>query len=597
MKKLISLLCTATMLPSAISLSDVKAVNEAPVISEGTIPYVICEPELPNGRKKATENPDLYALASSLGADDAYFNFPNYTTTEMGEEAVEMLDKWGEGTMESVAVNTLLSMAGAGGVCYGYSTLQILTHNGIISPSDIQEGAETLYDIVFDDKVNDAIFYYQCTQGFIQENVMGEYYCSYDDAEACADLISHSQKAMESGKYFQICYSLPQGLHAVTGIGIADGSWVYNDKTYDKCILTLDSNAVYPEDETRAFGFKEKCCIFINSEEGCFYIPGYEASSENENTDIYSIVDDMNLLNHFGMFNPSENINEEYYDIQEISIFNNNAAIDITTEYNGLSETYHAEIDSPLDGMVNNLVNMGMRIYYKKVDYLIFETDTLSSKLSTTIDMKGKEFVNDVHVNGNVRVLMNKRNISVEPITEEAGCYDIRWGQVALDKPRYSISIGTGKDRTLKGKISFNFYDDGVLITPSDVFEGYYTLSTHFSDNPGYFDFAITSVDDFFLKFVSDTEPPVIMIDLDDDGVFESEVQKGDVNCDGKITASDAANVLSAYSADQVDGTGITLAGQNHYINENIADYNGDGSMTAVDAALILSDYAQSQVS
>lgn len=602
MKKLISLLCTVAMLPSALTLSESKAVNEAPVIAEGTIPYVFCEPELLSGRKKATENPDLYALASALGADDAYFNFPNFTCTEMGEEAIEMLDKWGEGTMEGVNVDNLLAVAGVGGVCYGYSTLQVLTHNGIISPSDIQEGAETLYDIVFDDKVSDAIFYYQCTQAFIQENVEGEYYCSYDDAEACADLIYHGEKAMESGNYFKISYRIPQGFHAVTGIGIADGNWVYNDKTYDKCILTLDSNAVYEDDETKAFGFKEKCCIYINSKEGSFYIPAYEASSENEYTDISSVIDDMDLLNHFGMFNPSESINEDYYDIQEITILNNDSLVDITTEYNSVSETYHAEMDSPLDGMDNYFENFSQRIYYKKVDNLMFETNALSAKKSTILTMTGKEFIKHVLVNGNARVSMNERNISLEPIDEEAGSYNIKWGQVAPDKPRYNIDIGTGKDRKLNGKISVDFYDDGVRVITAEVFEGYYTLFTaaygldNTDDNTGYFDFAITSVDDFFLKFVSDTEPPVIMIDLDDDGVFESEVQKGDVNCDGKITASDAANVLSAYSADQVDGTGILLAGQNHYINENIADYNGDGSMTAVDAALILSDYAQGQV-
>lgn len=599
MKKLISLLCTAAMLPSAISLADVRAASEASVTMEGAIPYVFCEPELLSGRKKATENPDLYALASSLGADDDYFNFPNYTTTEMGEEAIEMLVKWGKGTMESVAVDTLLAVAGIGGVCYGYSTLQVLTHNGIISPSDIQEGAETLYDIVFDDKVNDAIFYYQCTQAFIQDNVMGEYYCSYDDAEACADLIYHGEKAMESGKYFQICYSLPQGLHAVTGIGIAEGNWVYNDKTYDKCILTLDSNAVYPDDETRAYGFKEKCCVFINSEEGNFYIPGYEASSENENTDIFSIVDDMDLLNHFGMFNPSESINEDYYDIQELTIWSDYSVVDMTTEYNGVSETYHAEKDSIFDGMDNCLINFGVRYYYKKIDNLMFETSDALTKERTTFGLLGKEFKKQLSIRGNVRVSMNERNISLEPIEEEAGCYNIRWIQVAPDKPHYLIDIGTGKDRKLNGKLSVDFYDDGVRVIPTDTFEGYYTLSTFSSDNTvntGNFDFAITSVDDFFLKFVSDTEPPVIMIDLDDDGVFESEVQKGDVNCDGKITASDAANVLSAYSADQADNRFIPLAAQNHYINENIADYNGDGSMTAVDAALILSDYAQSQV-
>lgn len=603
MKKLISLLCTAAMLPSAISMSDVKAVNEAPVVAEGTLPYVFCEPELLSGRKKATENPDLYALASSLGADDDYFNFPNYTTTEMSDEAIEMLDKCGEGTLENKQGEKILPAIGPGGVCYGYSTIQILTHNGIISPSDIQEGAETLHEIMFDEKVNDAICYYHCTQVHVQTEVIREYYTNHNDAEACVDLIYQGEKAMESGKYFQISFLTPNGVHAVVGIGIAEGNWVYNDKTYDKCILTLDSNAVRKENQHIAHGFTDKGCIYINSEEGSFYIPAYEASSENENTDIFSIIDDMDLLNHFGMFNPSESINEEYYDIQEISILNNNSEINITTEYNGVSETYHAEIDSPLDGMDNYTENLGMRYYYKKADNLMFETINSTINASTTVDMGDQENIQHILVKGNVKVSMNETTISLEPVNEEAGSYSMNMVQQAIGKPFYYVNFGINKTDTFKGKVAMTLCDDGVLFTTDNGFAGYCSMITeafdfdNSDDITSMFDFAITSVDDFFLKYISDTEPPVIMIDLDDDGVFESEVQKGDVNCDGKITASDAANVLSAYSADQVDGTGIALAGQNHYINKNIADYNGDGSMTVVDASLILADYAQSQVS
>jgi len=42
----------------------------------------------------------------------------------------------------------------ASGHCYGMAVLQVLVHNGIIKPSDIQEGAETIHDIQFNDDVN-----------------------------------------------------------------------------------------------------------------------------------------------------------------------------------------------------------------------------------------------------------------------------------------------------------------------------------------------------------------------------------------------------------------------------------------------------------
>lgn len=59
----------------------------------------------------------------------------------------------------------------------------------------------------------------------------------------------------------------------------------------------------------------------------------------------------------------------------------------------------------------------------------------------------------------------------------------------------------------------------------------------------------------------------------------------GDADCDGAITASDASEVLSAYS--------LLSTGKDLILNPTIFDYNNDGVVNADDASRILAEYAE----
>ncbi|MDE5765221.1 MAG: hypothetical protein K2I00_09725 [Ruminococcus sp.] len=66
---------------------------------------------------------------------------------------------------------------------------------------------------------------------------------------------------------------------------------------------------------------------------------------------------------------------------------------------------------------------------------------------------------------------------------------------------------------------------------------------------------------------------------------YDKEVQKGDVNCDGKIDASDASLVLQAYSSLSTGGT--------TYLSSSLADWDNNGMIDSSDASFILSKYAE----
>lgn len=172
MKKVISII-TAIALLSALPISTVTAADET----------------------------DLKQLASSLGADTDYFSFPNYRPTECSDELILDLAKTYQVNAEGAA-----QMAYQG-LCNSFSVLEILNHNGVISPSDLQEGAETLHDVELTPYVNDVMVYYSAMQDFtLQELVYHEYFCSHTPQEQCQDLIKYGENAVETGKWFFYCF-------------------------------------------------------------------------------------------------------------------------------------------------------------------------------------------------------------------------------------------------------------------------------------------------------------------------------------------------------------------------------------------------------
>lgn len=169
---------------------------------------------------------DLSAIASSLGADTDYFYNTSiaYSVPDFVQSPEFPINYNSEN--------------------YAISVLQVLVHNGLISASDIQPGAEVLNDITPSDTVNSLVQSYRLS-GIDKkiEMAFGNTYCNTSQEEMVNKLISTAETSMADGKYFVVAVKLANtdnGAHAMVGIGIADGNWTYNNKTYDKCILTLD---------------------------------------------------------------------------------------------------------------------------------------------------------------------------------------------------------------------------------------------------------------------------------------------------------------------------------------------------------------------
>ncbi len=79
-------------------------------------------------------------------------------------------------------------------------------------------------------------------------------------------------------------------------------------------------------------------------------------------------------------------------------------------------------------------------------------------------------------------------------------------------------------------------------------------------------------------------------IDDNNDGVYDSPVQKGDANYDGVIDASDASAVLAHYAR-------LSTSSENLASDTHTMDFDNSGNVDAADASMIIKYYADIQTS
>ena len=544
---------------------------------------------LPISTVTSAEETDLKQLASSLGADIGYFNFPNYRATEISDEMLAILESQGEGNVKGVLPEL------QGGLCNSFAVLEVLNHNGIISPSDLQNDAKTLHDIEFTSDINDIFCAYSILQHYsLQDYAYHEYFCSHTPQEQCQDLIKYGEKAVETGKWFFIAFGGPTISHAIVGIGIADGNWTYNGKNYDKCILTLDSNFQDKNDSTKAAGFTEKACIYINSENEEFYFPAYECDSANEDTYITLVTDDTDMLNYHGYIRPTDRYSSAYDLIKNIKIdYFNCGEYDITIDIDGISETYHGYPKKLLAEITKNQwTPWGETIgasYFRKADIITIETMQSDDELiwfSLQGLKKGhKNGLSNVYIRGKGRGTTDGETFHFKNLDSKKNQFDFYATRAYPEYPFPWRGIGAYGD--VIDSVTMKICDDGFVFSTTDN-------NLSFTANLCKFDYDENN------KFIGTNQDikvyasKAVMIRCKENNDeiyfaigedFDIPVETGDVNCDGYVNAVDASLILADYANASTD--------QKTFLNAQLADYNSDSFINAVDASCVLAEYAR----
>lgn len=544
----------------------------------------------------AEGNPDLYGIASSMGANTDYLKIADYNTnpnedltkTESYNDFYANCDKsedyWDK--LHRVANTKELNYAKAvfQGRSAGIALLEVLSHNGVITPDDIQpenaDNIERLSDVTFYATTDKHITDYQAMLAHNELNMYLNYLTFTESQEKQTDnLISLAEKNMAEKKYFFISAYDGEVYHGMAGIGVAEGSWTLYGKTYDKCVLTL-SCEVKGGLTGEYGGFSDRGCIYINSETKEYYIPAFEKGSEDGL--LIAAIDDDSLLNFKGTINPSEKFDTDISDLTEVYVFHKaNVGYELSvTDANG------KEYDGKAYA-ANKCETVATALYYLYGDKFEVETDSgypdkntrTSHDLYIIDENRCVELVSGKHqqfiVDDDSYTIVNTNDFEEEYFLNI--CFDKAYCGYNL----WQIYTCTENDLTVKTT------DEGVILSSTKGVSASIELSNEISETPS--EILDINVADSILIYLDENNNLSFKFDKDNDGEFEQDAEVGDANYDGKIDSIDASLVLSAYAA---ASTGKTV-----YINEKLADYNNDKIIDASDASAILEYYAIIQTS
>lgn len=616
MRKLLSLLASLAMLTTM-----------SPFYTEGTTDNYV----------------DLNTLADSLGADTDYLNVVNY---EHGLDRPDPADVY----FNYLSKCTLLEgayyprsfycTAVMSGSDMGISLLEILSHNGVISPSDIQQGAESLSEITLNEEIDKVITAYQATQCYTEFNNYKEYLVASQTYEQQVEsLISTAERCMKNDRYFLITIHGYKMNHAVCGIGIAEGEWEWNGKSYDKCILALDSNNA--DSKGNAVGFLKESCIYINSKTKESCIPAYDLDMADEPA--YAVIDDDSMLNFKGVFNPSVEISEDKDDITHFA-FLDTEYISAYSVKNGIktpiAKPAYGGLNGPLS--LNDIDSIHIEMdneYNRYVNFRYINTDRwIDVEFEDTINRTYAEFCGTVDISDDMINIVNEGDSPIHShlqIRMNEGTYDFSpyflWyvnGDVnknftvevvengMLFKSSGKIEMSVMPQRfitSLDGGLQYNEggvitdfasvgnspTDNNILVTLDNeqkvVFyvdennDGNYAAEMRKVDLTGGSPYHIIS-DNNVLVTVNEEHKLVCYIDDNNDGIYDSPVQKGDANYDGFINASDASAVLAQYAK-------LSTSSENIGSDTHTMDFDSSGIVDATDASMILAHYSDVQTS
>lgn len=545
----------------------------------------------------AAEDQDLKVLASSLGYETDCFSFGNFARSDdilplnydyydEYYNSLENLTKW--------RAEDAYKSCNETGAAFGLCTLEMLSHNGVIKPSDILPGADKLSDIEYCDEADKYISLYQAAQERFEIRQYYRYLLYRTSNEEQADrLLEAAEKSMSEGRWFLMMSQVSTDDDADTplmigtvGMGIADGEWEFDGKKYDKCVLTSDPNNVDVESETIPHtrkAFEESLCVYVDSETKEITIPGY-AKHGFSNYKIASIDND-SLLNYNGFINPSTEIAGE-----DMSMYN---AISDIRKY-GMK--YEGEIidnngnGEPLEFGPGPVI--GKKFTIKSIRDHVPENNIL----------KNAAYPSDIYiigVLGQTHLLSSKETV-FDYDTEANKAVFTSDGEFVF-RGEYTFNEGYYKDTPycdwgIEGNAvnsaGIDFRDDGAVISSDSPLNEclVYVQTLSFTSTDPKYEMLKFNSDNDVMAALNEEKKLYLRIDPDKDGVFDTLVQKGDFNCDGIIDGRDASAILARYAKESVS-KGLVYTEVWDY-----GDFNNDGILDARDASAVLAYYARSSV-
>lgn len=496
---------------------------------------------------------ELEKAAIEKGMYKDTFSFANHLCTLSQEDFAKRVYEPVRANMTDSEIDLgyeadISRVAYKGGLCFGMTAISVLVHNGELTPGDLQEGAETLYDVTLTDDVDALIAYYNSLQLYTEVELAVITAPAMLTKEEHTDMfLDCAARCKEKGTYFMAGIATKKGgTHAVVGMDELSGNWTFDGISYDTCIITYDSNCVKPGTETSAF--KDDACIYINSETKQFCIPAYEASTENGDVLLYA-TDDDSLLTYKAPIRGTTKTNTDVSETVKLKFHNggkDQMQLSSTTKdgqtydfwklskvnygdyiFFGKGSSFHLEKNERASGFAFSIKGEGYRLRIEQYGRNDQELKDVGTKCKMDFSKDSVAYTNT-----------DTQKITVSYIfTYDEGGYKfapVASSTIVIDvPPNQTITVS-------KQDTGFAITGDGEVLVQAiptaaqkeqDAFDGSYE---EYLDWFGSYFINFVRSKDVLLQFNTEKECSELVYDFDGDGVFDDAPMLGDADGNGK---------------------------------------------------------------
>ena len=606
--------CTLTYQPATISAEEYsvldytdKLVQEA--LEDNTdelgdaLYDSVTEGEIPLYEADASSTQsELEKAAIEKGMYKDTFSFANHLCTLSQEDFAKRVYEPVRANMTDSEIGLgyeidISRVAYKGGLCFGMTAISVLVHNGELTPGDLQEGAETLYDVTLTDDVDALIAYYNSLQLYTEVELAVIAAPAMLTKEEHTDMfLDCAARCKEKGTYFMAGIATKKGgTHAVVGMDELSGNWTFDGISYDTCIITYDSNCVKQGTETSAF--RDDACIYINSETKQFCIPAYEASTENGDVLLYA-TDDDSLLTYKAPIRGTTKTNTDVSETVKLKFHNgrkDQMQLSSTTKdgqtydfwklgkvnygdyiFFGKGSSFHLEKNERASGFAFSIKGEGYRLRIEQYGRYDQELKNVGSKCKMDFSKDSVTYTNT-----------DTQKITMSYIMEyDEGSYKfapVASSTIVIDvPPNQTITVS-------KQDTGFAITGDGEVLVQAiptvaqkdiDAFDGSHE---EFLDWFGSYFINFVRSKDVLLQFNTEKECSELVYDFDSDGVFDDAPMLGDADGNGKPYEPNDIYWTMLHIADKaVIGHGSRRYYQG-YVPNIEADTDNDGKIDTSD--------------
>lgn len=468
---------------------------------------------------------------------------------------------------EREKLDDLLSQSWRGS-CYGIASTAVLAFHDILKAEEYQEDAQYIHDIdvPLSNDVKSLIHYYYALQKTDAcQQMLADAIYNWTEEEKLKVLLT----CLEDDSPTLLTYlDYEWGGHAVVAYDVMYGSYAWGTKTYNGKVVLYDSNHSNMEDEY---------CLFFNSTDWSWVIPGYELSSDTGSF-LGIIADDPAVVNYHGYLDGTKTLStEEYISILSSAPLHTKFTID-PVENNGSPMTAAATGDIKAYASLNGngdaethdvcfalpKADCGYTLQLEQEDRLALSMDYENTLL--TLDADTAAFA-EFDPSGMVRMESSGSDYTMKVVFNEETCNDT-W---------YSLTV-EGQNAS---DACIRYTDGGYLLDASNLRQ--ISVSVHNDESSEILGFT-TDCKNVFLYETDDGIAAAA--DMDGNGSFETVLAEsgnlriGDLTLDSKLSMND----VIALNQNLLAGRSLNTA------QTSLADFDGDGVPTPADSLALLKE-------